>query len=139
MAKRKDKTAWGKKDKHLNITLSLEGWNLAKQRASELGISISEVVERWGRGFDVNFGESKPLPLANSSALELHEALGQKIESQQQKAEIYKKLVDGLIDEQLSNADIAKFAGLLDLDEVKAEKLMRTIKTIKGGKKTNGV
>lgn len=148
-------TVWGRKEKGLTVTLSEEGWKLAKEKATKLGISVSEVIERWARGFDVSFGESQPLPpeldskseiFKSMTTAEIHEILGQKLKTQQEEAdrskqqsEIYQKLVDALIEEKLTNVDIAKFAGLLDLDESKAEKLMQLTKLLKGGKRTNGV
>lgn len=46
-------TEWGEKDR-LTLAVTNEGKDAAKKRAEELGISVSEVIERWGRGIPVD-------------------------------------------------------------------------------------
>lgn len=48
-------TDWGEpKTAKLNVGLTPTGKRLVKERANQLGISVSEVLERWARGIDVN-------------------------------------------------------------------------------------
>lgn len=52
-------TDWGEpKTAKLNVGLTPTGKQLAKERASQLGISISEVLERWARGLPVDINNS---------------------------------------------------------------------------------
>jgi hypothetical protein len=46
-------TEWGEKNR-LTLAVTNEGKDAAKKRAEELGISVSEVIERWGRGLPVD-------------------------------------------------------------------------------------
>lgn len=48
-------TDWGEpKTAKLNVGLTPTGKRLVKERANQLGISVSEVLERWARGIDVD-------------------------------------------------------------------------------------
>jgi hypothetical protein len=48
-------TDWGEpKTDKLNVGLTPTGKRLVKERANKLGISVSEVLERWARGIDVD-------------------------------------------------------------------------------------
>jgi hypothetical protein len=139
------RTVWGKKGKNLNITLTEEGWRLAKERATHLGISVSEVVERWGRGYDTNFNEAVPIPpsldsrasvVSSMSALELYQALGEKMTAQ----EIKSKFVDDLLEGNLTEADVVEITGLLDMEDTSVQRAIQIVKsTKKGDKKPNGV
>lgn len=60
---------WGQpKTKRLTVQLTEEGYQAVKDRADQIGISISEVFERWGRGFavddenSISFSSSKQIP-----------------------------------------------------------------------------
>jgi hypothetical protein len=137
-------TVWGAKSRTLTATLSEDGWRLAKERAKKLGISISEILERWGRKFDVNFNDSDPLPpeldstsnlVKSMSIFELHEALGQKLQEKAVSEDFVRKLSKG----KVTNADVAELSGLLDLEESEAQRLIEIVTLIKGGKKPNGV
>lgn len=46
-------THWGEKNR-LTLAVTDEGKDAAKKRAEDLGISVSEVIERWGRGIPVD-------------------------------------------------------------------------------------
>lgn len=46
-------TQWGKKNR-LTLAVTDEGKDAAKKRAEDMGISVSEVIERWGRGIPVD-------------------------------------------------------------------------------------
>ena len=54
---------WGQpKTKRLTVQLTEEGYQAVKDRAEQAGISISEVFERWGRGFAVDDENSISFP-----------------------------------------------------------------------------
>jgi hypothetical protein len=134
-------TAWGKKTRNLTVTLSEEGWLAVKARAKELGISFSEITERWGRKFQVDSDDSIPIPeeldfnktAKEMTTMELHEALGEKLEIQQ-------NFLDSLLDGTLTDENVAELTGLLDLEDSKADRLIQIAKLFRlGGKKTNGV
>jgi hypothetical protein len=55
-------TPWGEKAKNLSTTLSEEGYRSVKERVKALGLSVSEILERWGRGYTVDIGRSQGLP-----------------------------------------------------------------------------
>ena len=55
-------TPWGDKVKNLSTTLSEDGYRLVKERAKEIGISISELLERWGRGFSIDADGAPVIP-----------------------------------------------------------------------------
>jgi hypothetical protein len=138
------KTAWGDKTKSLTVTLTEEGWIGAKERAKELGIPVSEVVERWGRKYDVNFDDSLPIPpqldsrasVAKSmSAIEIHEALGEKLEE----VEVIKRFLENLGEGKATSADVAELAGLLDWDDAKAQGLIQRAKLGNGDRKKNAL
>jgi hypothetical protein len=138
-------TAWGKKSKSLTVTLSEEGWIRAKERATALGISVSEVIERWSRNYDTNFDDSRPIPpeldsrasvVKSMSAIELYQALGEKMTAQ----EIKSKFVDDLLEGNLTEADVVEITGLLDMEDTSVQRAIQIVKsTKKGDKKPNGV
>lgn len=65
-------TDWGEaKTAKLNIGLTPTGKKQVKERANQLGISVSEVLERWARGVSVDDDDaivapSDPIPSAES-------------------------------------------------------------------------
>jgi hypothetical protein len=67
------------------------------------------------------------------TTMELHEALGEKLEIQQ-------NFLDSLLDGTLTDENVAELTGLLDLEDSKADRLIQIAKLFRlGGKKTNGV
>lgn len=154
-------TPWGGKNKNLTTTLSEEGWRLVKSRAKSLKISVSEVLERWGRGYDVSFDRSQVLPAAldvskdwkpetnqlidrageslaqaNEAFAELKNAIAQ----DQQEAQFLMEFVEGLADGKLTSADLAELSGVIDLSEEQTNRLGRIIQSFnKGDRHTNGI
>lgn len=63
-------TAWGElKAGKLSLGLTPTGKRLAKERAERLGISVSEVLELWGRGISIESGvESMDKPVRPTTA-----------------------------------------------------------------------
>jgi hypothetical protein len=62
---------WGKpKTKRLTVQLTEEGYNAVKDRAERIGISVSEVFERWGRGFAVDDESATSLPSKQALSVE---------------------------------------------------------------------
>jgi hypothetical protein len=55
-------TPWGEKVKNLSTTLSEDGYIKVKSRAKAFGLSVSELLERWGRGYGVDVEGSEALP-----------------------------------------------------------------------------
>jgi hypothetical protein len=54
---------WGQpKTKRLTVQLTEEGYEAVKKRAESFGISITEVFERWGRGFSLDSESELPKP-----------------------------------------------------------------------------
>jgi hypothetical protein len=54
---------WGQpKTKRLTVQLTEEGYEAVKKRAERLDMSITEVFERWGRGFSLDSESEIPKP-----------------------------------------------------------------------------
>lgn len=49
------------KTERTTVQLTKTGKRLARERANRLGISLSEVLERWGRGIPVDRDEVQPV------------------------------------------------------------------------------
>jgi hypothetical protein len=61
--KGKPQTDWGEpKTEKINVSLTPTGKRLAKVRAEEIGLSISEVIERWARGIPVDSDDAIVTP-----------------------------------------------------------------------------
>jgi hypothetical protein len=140
-------TVWGKKTTTLTVTLSEQGKDAIKARAKELNLSFSEIAERWGRSFQVDFGAA-PLPaeldsaseiVAVMSVVELSKALTLKLQEQQSEDDIKVNFIRGVANGSVSFADTLKVAELLDLEDKEAEALVNLAKLLKGEKRTNGV
>jgi hypothetical protein len=162
-------TPWGKKSKQLSATLSEEGYQLLKEKAKALKTSVSEVLERWARDYDVSFGGSQVLPAeldvskdwkpkVSQLASEATKSIGQARESLDQASEALEELRGAITQDQeeslflaqfiqeLANgkiglADLTELSGVIDLDDTQIERLASIIQLLnnQGGRQPNGV
>ncbi|HEY9597804.1 MAG TPA: hypothetical protein V6D33_09055 [Cyanophyceae cyanobacterium] len=55
-------TNWGQpKTKNLTVKLTEDGYNAVKSKAEKSGLSVSEVLERWGRNYAIDEKPTKPV------------------------------------------------------------------------------
>lgn len=140
-------TPWGKKTKHLTATLSEEGWRLVKERAKQLKISVSEVLERWGREYDVSFGRSEVLPPEldttrewKPTTQELLDRLTVAIAEDREVVQFYAEFIDKIGDGTATLEDLTELTSLKDLSDEQMQRYGELIQSFsKKGKKTNGV
>jgi hypothetical protein len=146
---RKDQpgTTWGEqKTKRLTQSVTPTGWRLAKERAERLGITISELVERWARGYQVDTEDSQPIPpeLQNNQVegltiTELSQLIAARAEEEQEANKIKDDFILGLLSGTVSKADASEVSGVMELSDEQAEMLLKVVQAVKKERRTNGV
>lgn len=143
-------TPWGKKVNRLSTTLSEEGYRLIKARLKELGLSLSEVLERYARNLKVDQPDAADVPreieLAATSksmdAVELAKALVQKLEEEAQEVALRDEFIFSFISGRATAQEVSEFGEVVGLTPEQLEKLWQLAQQVQkkqGGQKINGV